>query len=177
MLSTLITSKTRLKLILKFFLNPGTLAHLRGLEQEFGESTNAIRLELNKFEEAGMLTSAKNGNRKEYTVNTEHPLYSDVNNIVRKYFGLDQLIEQVIQKLGGLHSVYLTGELANGKNTAIIDIVLIGNQIDKQYLNTLIEKAESLINKKIRYLCFQESENFTAYLEQQANMLLWNAIK
>ncbi len=50
MLGTLITSKTRVKLLLKFFLNSNAKAHLRGLETEFGESSNAIRLELNRFE-------------------------------------------------------------------------------------------------------------------------------
>jgi DNA-binding GntR family transcriptional regulator len=57
MLDTLVTSKTRLKLILKFFLNPGSRAYLRGLAEEFGESSNAVRLELNRFEEAGLLES------------------------------------------------------------------------------------------------------------------------
>ena len=53
MIETLISSKTRIKLLLKFFLNSNTTAYLRGLEEEFGESTNSIRLELNRFEKAG----------------------------------------------------------------------------------------------------------------------------
>ena len=55
MIETLISSKTRIKLLLKFFLNSNTTAYLRSLESEFGESTNAIRIELNRLEEAGML--------------------------------------------------------------------------------------------------------------------------
>ena len=51
MIEVLISSKTRIKLLLKFFLNSNSKAYLRGLEQEFAESTNAIRVELNKFEE------------------------------------------------------------------------------------------------------------------------------
>ena len=57
MLDSLITSKTRIKLLLKFFLNSSMKAYLRGLAEEFGESTNAIRLELNHLEEAGLLKS------------------------------------------------------------------------------------------------------------------------
>ena len=49
MLDTLISSQTRLKLLLKFFLNSSTSSYLRDLESEFGESTNAIRLELNRL--------------------------------------------------------------------------------------------------------------------------------
>ena len=55
MIETLISSKTRVKLLFKFFLNKETTAYLRGLENEMGESTNAIRIELNKFEKAGLL--------------------------------------------------------------------------------------------------------------------------
>ena len=55
MLDSIITSKTRIKLLLKFFLNSETKSYLRNLEQEFGESTNGIRVELNRLEGAGLL--------------------------------------------------------------------------------------------------------------------------
>ncbi len=74
MLETLISSKTRIKLLLKFFLNSKTTSYLRGLESEFGDSTNAIRLELNRLEKAGMLTAFMQGNKKMFTANTDHPL-------------------------------------------------------------------------------------------------------
>jgi len=75
MLDTLISSQTRLKLLLKFFLNSSTSSYLRDLESEFGESTNAIRLELNRFEQAGLLSSASIGNKKMFSANTQHPLF------------------------------------------------------------------------------------------------------
>ena len=99
MLENLITSKTRVKLLLKFFLNSHTQAHLRGLESEFGESTNAIRLELNRFEQAGMLTSHTEGNRKVFSANPSYPLFPEIQNLLHKHLGIDQLIEQVIEKL------------------------------------------------------------------------------
>ena len=58
-LSELITSKTRLRLLLKFFSRPGVRGHLRGLAEELGESTNSIRLELNKLEQAGLLMKSQ----------------------------------------------------------------------------------------------------------------------
>jgi predicted transcriptional regulator len=64
MIETLISSKTRVKLLMKFFLNSSTTAYLRSLEEEFGESTNGIRLELNKFEKAGFIDSETQGNKK-----------------------------------------------------------------------------------------------------------------
>src|SRR6185295_5171857 len=108
MIETLITSKTRVKLLLKFFLNSETKSYLRNLEAEFGESTNAIRLELNKFEKAGMLQTEFEGNKKLFKANVSHPLFKDINNIVFKYIGLDWIVEHIVSKLGNLKKVYLT---------------------------------------------------------------------
>jgi hypothetical protein len=157
MLDTLISSKTRVKLLLKFFLNPDNRAYLRGLESEFGESTNAIRIELNRFEEAGMLSSASEGNRKVYQANKNHPLFGDMQSLLRKYVGIDQLIETVLSRLGEVQRVYLVGEFAKGLDSSIIDLVIVGS-VNDNYLIELIKKAERLLNKKIRYLVYSGEE-------------------
>ena len=115
MIEALISSKTRIKLLLKFFLNSSNKAYLRGLEEEFGESTNAIRLELNKLEKAGMVSSDVQGNKKFFTANVKHPLFFDLNSIIRKYVGIDTIIENVIKQLGEVERVYLSGEFAKGR--------------------------------------------------------------
>jgi len=175
LLDTLITSKTRVKLLLKFFLNSNSSSYLRGLEQEFGESTNAIRLELNRFEQAGLLTSDTRGNRKYFRANTSHPLYHDIHNILLKYIGFDQIIEKIINKLGEMDRVYVTGNFARGTDSRIIDLVFIGNRINKDYLMHLVEKCEELINRKIRYLVF-DNGNYREYLKEYRDselLLLW----
>lgn len=75
MLDSLITSKTRIELLVKFFLNSSMKSYLRGLADEFGESTNAIRLELNHLEEAELLRAGYEGNKKVYQANPSHPLF------------------------------------------------------------------------------------------------------
>jgi len=157
MLDTLITSKTRIKLLLKFFLNSKTSSYLRNLESEFGESTNSIRLELNKFEEAGLLKTSTSGNKKVFKANTKHPMFSDIQNILMKYTGLDKIVEQVIGRLGNVEAVYLVGDLAKGLDSLVIDLVIIGD-IDKTYLLELTEKVEKIIRKKIRYIIFTVNE-------------------
>ena len=157
MIDTLISSKTRVKLLLKFFLNSETTSYLRGLESEFGESSNAIRVELNRLEEAGMLTSNIIGNKKFFKSNTRHPLYREVHNILLKYIGFDQIIEGVIERLGDVKKVYVAGEFAKGLDSQIIDLVFIGD-IDKEYLVRLIGRTEPLINRKIRYISYYTEE-------------------
>lgn len=175
MLDTLISSKTRLKLLLKFFLNARSRAYLRSLEQEFGESSNAIRLELNKFEEAGMLESAIEGNKKVFTANRTHPLYENLHGMVMKYVGLDHIVESITEKLGHLRKVYLVGDYAKGIDTGIIDLVLIGTHLDYEYLVNLIKKVEAEICRKVRYVDYPTEEDINIPLEEQAHLLLWES--
>ena len=158
MLETLITSRTRIKLLLKFFLNSRSSSYLRGMESEFGESTNAIRLELNRFENAGLLTTEAVGNKKMFKANTRHPLYEDIHNIILKYIGLDQVVEKVVNKLGDVKIVFLTGDFAHGRDSSIVDLIFVGDDIDKAYLIRLVEKAEKLIKRRIRYLVYRDNE-------------------
>lgn len=158
MLPLLIPSKTRLKLLLRFLLNPDSGAYLRGLAQEFDENTNAVRLELNRFEEAGLITPEKIGNKKVYKVNANFPMFRELQSIAYKHFGIDQIIEQVAEKLGGVKAVYVTGDLARGLDSPVVDIVLIGEHIDSVYLLRLVEKAEKLISRKIRTLVYSTYE-------------------
>ncbi len=174
MIETLITSKTRVKLLLKFFLNSNTKSYLRNLESEFGDSTNAIRQELNRLEGAGLLSSEKKGNKKLFQANMLHPLFGDLQNIIKKFVGIDQIIERIVERVGNVDRVYLEGELARGIDSDVVDLVLIGETINRAYLTSLIEKIEPILGKHIRYV-IKNKEEATKYLvTKNESFLIWN---
>jgi len=171
MLNTLITGKTRIKLLLKFFLNSNTTSYLRDLESDFGDSTNAIRLELNRFEQAGLLNSQVKGNKKVFKANTGHPLFHELQSIIMKTIGFDQIVERFIRRLGGLERAYVTGSFAKGNDSRIIDLMLVGTEIDREYLLRKVDQVEELIHRKVRYLIVNPEEA-TAYLQEHEEALL-----
>lgn len=175
MLQALITSKTRVKLLLKFFLNSRNTSYLRDLASEFGESTNAIRLELNHLEEAGLLHSRMQGNKKIFQANCKHPLFSNIHSLLLKHTGIDRIVENVVSKLGGLHSAYVVGSFARGMDNPVIDLLLVGEGIDTAYLLKLIEKAEAMIDRKIRYVIIgmEDTERYLGIYPEA--LLLWQA--
>lgn len=174
MLDALITSKTRVRLLVKFFLNPTMKAYLRELASEFDESTNSVRLELNRLKKAGLLESEVKGNLVMYNAKTSHPLYPEIRSIVNKITGIDSIIESVIERLGSVDEAYLIGDYARGQDTGIIDVILIGN-VDKAYLHELIDKAEVLVQRKVRALVMT-SDELNEYLKKQNghSLLLWS---
>ena len=127
------------------------------MASEFEESTNSVRLELNRLKEAGLLESEAKGNLVMYNAKTTHPLFPEIKSIVSKITGIDSIIESVIQRLGSVEHAYLIGDYAKGKDSGIIDVVVTGN-IDKKILQELIEKAEDLISRKIRAVSMTSDE-------------------
>lgn len=176
MLSTLITSKTRIKLLLKFFLNSNNSGYLKNLESEFEDSSNGIRLELNKFEKAGLLFSELKGNKKVFKANIHHPLFNDIHNIILKYAGIDRLLEDVVEQLGNVHRVYLVGLFARGLESKVIDIIVVGD-VNLDYFVHLLTKAEVLIGKKIKFLLYSESEFNASEREilSEEHLLIWSS--
>lgn len=154
-------------MLTKLLLNPASKVYLRGLEKELGVSSNTVRLELNKLSEMHLIEMQEEDAKakvKHYSVNTGHPLFGSLRNIILQHVGLDQIIEQVVAKLGEVDKVYLTGDLAQGKNSRFIDLVIVGD-IDKTYLHKLIDKAEPLIGKKIRVALFTIPEFSEEHLQ------------
>jgi len=177
-LADFISSKTRVKLLLKFFLNTDTTSYLRGLAEEFDESTNSVRLELNRLERAGMLSSHSSGNKKLYKANRSYPLYAEIQDIVRKHLGIDQIIETILGRLGDLEMAYLTGPFSAGIDAPIIDLILVG-KLRTEYLAQLIPKAEILVGRKIRYIHYTSYEWNDLKLNDFTHhpMLIWEKKK
>ena len=174
MLETLITSKTRVKLLLKFFLNPETRAYLRELATEFGESTNAIRVELNRLTDAKLLEKGSNGRTVMYHANTKHSFFNDIQKVVKKYIGIDTPAEELIAKLGDVQAAYVIGDYAKGKDSGLIDLVLVGD-INEINLKEVTAKTEKLISRKIRTVILNQNELklFSERFDLKNALLIW----
>lgn len=158
MLDSIITSQTRIKLLLKFFLNPDTRGYLRQLASDFGESTNSIRLELNKLSEARILLSSQEGRNKVYRANRTHPLFEDIRNIVLKSTGIDQVIENILNKIGDLRLAFIRGNYAQGRDSGLIELVLVGENLNLTEIERVRIKTEGLIKRKISILVLTKTE-------------------
>jgi predicted ArsR family transcriptional regulator len=173
LLGPLITSKTRLKLLLRFFLNQNLSGYLQGLSKELDENTNSVRVELNRLEEAGLLSAEEQGRRKVYSVNTAHPLSSDLSNMLRKVTGIDALVDRVVSRIGNtLEQVWITGALAMGINSDELEVTLVGEALDTDYLSERINKAETLIKKTITWqVCSSDVE-----IDKETALLVWQKL-
>jgi len=151
MLTQLFTSKTRIKLLLKLFLNPGVSCYLRELAKEFALSPNALKEELDSLSQAGYLEREQNGRSAYFRANTRHPFFPEISSIVRKTIGIDQLLDDVIASLGKVEAVYILDDYALGKDTGLIDLLVVGD-VNRARLDELAHITEGKIKRKVRVM-------------------------
>ena len=171
MLGKLITSKTRLRLLIKFFISQANRGHLNGLATEMGESTNGIRKELNHLEGAGYLKKVKVNNKVEYKANTKHPLFDVLQKVVLKHLGMEDVVENVLERIGDVEQIIVVGDYARGNDSGLIEIFLIGQSLNMDYIAQLENKIENLIKRKVSFYLASK------FLADRDHILLFNSKK
>ncbi len=159
MLNSLITSKTRLRMLIKFFINAANNGYLNGLANEFNESTNSIRKELNNLSSAGYLLKSKENNRVIYNANTSHPMFDVLQKIVRQHLGLEDIVETVIERIGDVNQIALSGEYAKGIDSGNIEIIINGSKVNNEYLNNIKSKIKNKIGREVTFLLNQKLDS------------------
>jgi hypothetical protein len=70
--------------------------------------------------------------------------------MVSKYMGFDELIENVLEKVGNLKEAYVVGDYAKGVDSGTIELVLVGD-LYVAALDDLCERVANKIKRKIKY--------------------------
>ena len=146
-------------MLIKFFVNAANNGYLNGLANEFNESTNSIRKELNNLSSAGYLQKSKNNNKVIYNANTSHPMFGVLQKIVRQHLGLEEIVETVIDRIGDVDQIALTGEYARGIDSGNIEIIINGKDVNKDYLDSIKPKIKKKIRREVSFLLNQRTDS------------------
>ena len=149
MLDSIITSKTRLRLLVKFFINAANTGYLRGLAQEMNENTNAIRKELNNLSEAGFIIREDTDKKVMYHANTDHPLFTTLQQLIQKYVGIDFIISQILERMGDVSRIFLVGDYAKGIDSGVIEVIIEGPALNQNYIENILQRIKKEIKKEV----------------------------
>ena len=146
-------------MLIKFFISAANNGYLNGLANEFNESTNSIRKELNNLSDAGYLLKSKENNRVIYNANTLHPMFDILQKIVRQHLGLEEIVETVIDRIGDVDQIALIGEYAKGIDSGNIEIVINGLKVNSEYLDNIKPKIKKKIGREVNFLLNQKLDS------------------
>ena len=139
-------------MLIKFFVSAANKGYLNGLANEFNESTNSIRKELNNLSDAGYLLKSKQNNRVIYNADIKHPLFKVLQKIVRQDLGLEEIVETVISRMGDVDIIALTGDYAKGIDSGVIKIAVIGDGVNNDYLDNIKIKIKDKIYREVNFI-------------------------
>jgi DNA-binding transcriptional ArsR family regulator len=157
MLTELFSSKTRIQVLVKLFLNPGVSSYLRELASEFKVAPATIKDELDRLAGAGYLQREQSGRSVFFRANTRHPFFPEIHSIVRKHLGIDRVVEQVMTALAPIEAVYILDDYAEGRDSGIIDLLIVGDP-KRGLLEGTRAGVEAKINRKIRIMIVSPGE-------------------
>jgi hypothetical protein len=159
-LTDIITSKVRVKILDLFFSNVKEMYHVRGIVREIKEEINAVRRELERLGNAGLLKKENRGNRLYYFLNSDYDFYGDILSIVCKTTGMGAAIIQNKNKIGRISLVMFSGKFARKKDRKredSVDILVVGDIVLPE-LSAIIRKEESRRGKEINYTVMSRDE-------------------
>lgn len=108
-----------------------------------------------------MLNSTIEGCHKLYCVNVLRPIAADITSIVRKVARIETVIDRVVENLSGLKQVRICGDLARGIPSGSSDCILIGEELDAEYIARLSAKVHKLVGKKVNTQAMTEIKDET----------------
>lgn len=159
-LSDFLVSKVRVKLLKVLLEDPTEMYHVRELVRRTNEEINAVRRELSRMEEAGMVKKEKRGNRLYYWFNKEYSFFEELLRLVCKTTGLGMAIRKNRGKLGKISFVMFSGEFvrhAERKNNEQVDVLVVGDIVLPE-LATLIRQEEKKRGKEVNYTPMSKEE-------------------
>jgi len=134
--------------------------HVRGVVREVKEEINAVRRELNRLEDCGIIKREERGNRVYYWPKRDHLLFGDLVSIIAKSTGLGATLIDNKSKIGNPTAIMFSGRFVQHKERRKdedVDILFIG-EINLPELATLIRKEESIRGHEINYTTMTRNE-------------------
>ena len=159
MLSDLITSKTRVKLLNVYLSNPNEMFHVRECVRRTGEEINAVRRELLFLEKKGIFQKEQRANRVYYYFSKDYPFYFDLLKIGAKTIGLGDEILKNRPKLGKIKYAMFSGTFIRRtkKSPDQVDLMVVGTIVLPE-LALLIRNEEIRLGTEINYTAMTEDE-------------------
>lgn len=155
-------SRVRVKMMELFFSNPEEMYYVRQITREIKEEINAVRRELDKMLDYGLLKSEQRGNRLYYFLNDRYLYYQELQQMIVKSTGLGLKIRKFRRKLGTLEFVMFSGRFIRRKPVRQdeVDILVVGDVVLSE-LEALIKEEEEALDREIRVTVFDiEEYNF-----------------
>lgn len=110
-------------------MHPDQSIHLRELARQTSATPGTLKKELDALTQVGLLHSHRIGNQVQFQANSQHPVFVELQALVRKTIGLTDVLQQALAPLGPrIDLAFVYGSIASGSAHAgsDVDVLLVG---------------------------------------------------
>lgn len=159
MLTDLIVSRVRVKILQLFFLAPDKIFHVRDIVRRISEEINAVRRELAHLEKIGLMSKERRANRLFYALRRDYPIFFDLMELIVKTSGLGMDLIKNKSKLGKVKFIMISGKFARNLNRGAndVDILIVGKVVLPE-ISQLVRTEEVKREREINYTVMSEEE-------------------
>jgi DNA-binding transcriptional ArsR family regulator len=152
-------SRVRVRVVELFFQQPNEMYFVREITRHTKEEINAVRRELDRMTESGLLKSEERGNRLYYYLNKNYTFYSELLRMVVKSTGLGERLYKLRKKLGTVKFIMFTGKFVQVDLTkpSEVDVLIVGDIVLAE-LEATMKEEEQKIGREINYTVLTEDE-------------------
>ena len=86
-------------------------------------------------------------------------MFDILQKIVRQHLGLEEIVETVIDRIGDVDKIALTGEYAKGIDSGNIEIIINGSIVNNEYLENIKPKIKKKIGREVNFLLNQKLDS------------------
>ena len=159
MLKDLFVSEVRVNILKTLLPYPERSLHVRAIVREVGTEINAVRRELERLENLGLLKKRQSSNRLYYTVDTSNLYYTDLLSLISKESGLGADVYNSRKELGDIKFAILSRKYSRNipSSTLDVDLFVIG-AVNFEVLESIIRENEQKVGREIHYSVMGEDE-------------------
>ncbi len=179
-------SKTQQKVFGLLFTKPDQSFFANEIVRWAGLGKGTVMRELEKLHAAGLISRVQIGNQSHYQANRDCPIYADIAAIVRKTFGIGDVIKAGLASLEAqIVQGFIYGSIAKGEATASsdIDVMLVGSELSYTQVMELLSPIEEILGRTINPTIYTAQDfasklaaenHFLQRVMEQARIPLWN---
>lgn len=166
----LFPNQYRRKVLGLLLMRPEQQIHLRELARVIGAAPGTLKKELDALCEAGLLRAERVGNQVRFCANTAHPVFPELQALIRKTIGLADALRLSLAPLAGrIDAAFVFGSMASGTESAgsDIDLMVVGDAGFAEIVDATYA-AQATLGREINPKVMSASEWQTKKAERNA---------
>ncbi len=167
-------TKTQQRVLSLLYGKPDKSFYTNEIVRRADMGRGTVRRELDRLSSAGLLVARREGNQLHFQANADNPIYSELLNIVRKTFGVADIIRAALQPLDvQIELAFVYGSMAKTTDTMVsdVDLMLVGDMLAYSDVVGLLVSVEESLQRPINPTIYTPSE-FRAKIKEENSFLI-----